>query len=98
MEFSIPVAYEVWGRVTVNAKDQHDLVKKLRSKNFIADMELPDDPDYVEDSYVIDTEGINGTASVTDDGKQGPAINLTNEELKAIDNPTWDDVKESGES
>lgn len=98
MEFSIPVAYEMWGRVKVQAKDERDLAKKLRSKNFIAEMPLPDDPDYVEDSYEIDTEGINGTASVTDDGKQGPAINLTDEELKAIDDPTWNDGNETDES
>lgn len=98
MEFSIPVTYKMWGRVGVQAKDERDLAKKLKSKNFVAEMPLPDDPSYVEDSYEIDTEGINGLASVTDDFKQGPAINLTNEELKAIDDPTWDDDKESGES
>lgn len=98
MEFSIPVAYEMWGRVKVQAKDERDLAKKLRSKNFIDEMPLPDDPSYVDDSYEIDTEGINGTASVTDDAKQGPVINLTDDELKAIDDPTWDDDKESGES
>lgn len=61
-------------------------------------MPLPNDPDYVEDSYEIDTDGINGNPSVTEDFKQGPNIHLTDEELKAIDDPTWDDDKESGES
>ena len=98
MEFSIPVAYEMWGRVKVHAKDERDLAKKLSSKNFIDEMPLPDDPSYVEDSYEIDTEGINGMASVTDDVKQGPAVNLTDDELKAIDDPTWNDNKESGKS
>ncbi|KEP86490.1 hypothetical protein X278_02800 [Oenococcus oeni IOEB_0205] len=30
MEFSIPVAYEMWGRVNVQAKDERDLAKKLK--------------------------------------------------------------------
>lgn len=98
MEFSIPVAYEMWGRVKVQAKDERDLAKKLSSKNFIDEMPLSDDPSYVEDSYEIDTEGINGSASVTDDFKQGPGINLSDEELKAIDNPTWDEDNKRGES
>lgn len=90
MEFSIPVVYESWGRVTVEAKDERDLAKKLSSKDFIDDMPLPGEPEYIEDSYRIDTDGVNGSASVTDDGRQGPTINLTDEELKAIDQPTWD--------
>lgn len=88
MEFSIPVVYEMWGRVTVQAEDERDLAKKLKSKKFIDEMPIPDDPDYVDDSYKIDTGGINGSDSVTDDFKPGPAINLTTEELKAIDHPT----------
>lgn len=95
MEFTIPVAYEVWGRVTVDAEDERDLAKKLSSKDFIDDMPLPDEPEYVEDSYQIDTDDINGSASVTDDGKQGPDINLTDEELKAIDQPTWDQPEDT---
>lgn len=98
MEFSIPVAYEMWGRVNVQAKDERDLAKKLQSKEFINEMPLPDDPSYVDDSYEIDTEGINGSASVTDDFKQGPDINLPDEDLNAIDHPTWDEHKETGES
>lgn len=96
MEFTIPVAYEVWGRVTVEAKDERDLAKKLSSKDFIDGIPLPDEPEYIEDSYRIDTDDINGSASVTDDGKQGPDINLTDEELKAIDQPTWDEYKKKG--
>ena len=91
MEFSIPVVYEMWGRVKVQAKDERDLAKKLKSNNFIDEMPIPDDSGYVEDSYKIDTEGINGSDSITDDGKQGPNINLTDEELNAIDHPTWDE-------
>ena len=98
MEFSIPVVYEMGGRVNVQAKDERDLAKKLSSKNFITEMPLPDDPSYVDDSYEIDTEGINGSASVTDDFKQGPGINLTDEDLKAIDHPTWNEDKERSES
>lgn len=51
-------------------------------------MPLPDDPGYAEESYEIDTEDINGSASMTDDFKPGPGINLANEDLKAIDHPT----------
>lgn len=90
-EFSIPVTYETWDCVTVQANDERDLAKKLRSKNFIDEMSLPDDDNYVDDSFKIDTEGINGNVSITDDGKQGPDINLTDEDFNAIDNPTWDE-------
>lgn len=98
MEFSIPVTYKMWSRVGVQAKDERDLAKKLSSKNFIEEMPLSDDPDYVEDSYKIDTDYINGNPSVTEDFKQGPNIHLTDEELKAIGHPTWDEDKETGES
>jgi hypothetical protein len=98
MEFSIPVAYEMWGCVNVQAKDERDLAKKLKSKDFINKMPLPDDPSYVEESYEIDTEGINGGLSMTDDFKPGPRINLTDKELKDIDHPTWDEDKETGKS
>lgn len=98
MEFSVPVTYEMWGRVSVHAKDERDLAKKLSLKNFIEEMPLSDDPEYVENSYKIDTGYINGNPSVTEDFKQGPNIHLTDEELKAIDNPTWGDVNETDES
>lgn len=95
MKFLIPVTYEMWGRVTVEAMDERDLAKKLSSKNFIDELPLPNNEEYIDDSYRIDTDGVNGSASVTDDGRQGPAINLTDEELKAIDQPTWDQPDET---
>ena len=95
MKFSIPVTYEMWGRVTVEAKDERDLAKKLSSKDFIDELPLSENDEYIDDSFRIDTDGINGNISVTDDGRQGPAINLTDEDLKAIDHPTWDQPDET---
>lgn len=87
MKFTIPVVYQNWGTVEVEAKNQRDLVKKLKSKEFIDQMPLPDEPSYIDESYKIDTENINGRASKTDDGNQGPEINLTEKELQEIENP-----------
>lgn len=87
MIFTIPVVYQNWGIVEVEAKNQHDLAKKLKSKDFIDQMPLPDEPSYIDDSYEIDTEGINGRTSETEDGKQGPEINLTVKDLQEIENP-----------
>lgn len=87
MKFSIPVVYESWGRVTVDAKDERDLAKKLSSKDFINDMLLPSGPEYVEDSYRIDTDGINGSASVIDDGNKDPPLIWLMKNLKQSTSP-----------
>lgn len=52
--YSIPVSYEVYGRVEVEAKDKKDLMEKLKDYQFVSDMPLPDHPEYVDGSYEVD--------------------------------------------
>lgn len=58
--FDVWVEYKVYGKVEVSAKSEEDLWLKLNNKDFIQDMPLPDMPDYLEDSYVIDYEATKG--------------------------------------
>ena len=54
--FKVPVQYSVYGTVDIEAESYNDLLEKLNNKNFISNMDLPDNPQYVEDSYEIDYE------------------------------------------
>ena len=55
--FSIPVVYQVWGRVEIEATSVEEARKKLADPNFVAEMGLPENPSYLDDSYMIDEEG-----------------------------------------
>ena len=57
MKLSIPVVYQVWGRVEIEAASVEDARKKLSDPDFVSEMGLPSEPEYLEDSYEIDTEG-----------------------------------------
>jgi hypothetical protein len=55
--FSVPVVYQVWGRVEIEAESVEDARKKLADQNFVEKMGLPENPSYLDDSYMIDEEG-----------------------------------------
>ena len=55
-EFKVSVSYQVYGTVTVEAENLEDLKGKLQDSDFVADMPLPDEPNYVDDSYEVDIE------------------------------------------
>lgn len=54
--FKVPVLYQVWGLVEVEAESKEALLQNLSDPEFIRNMSLPDEPEYVEDSFEIDTE------------------------------------------
>ena len=56
-KFSVPVIYQVWGRVEIEATSVEEARKKLADPNFVAEMGLPENPSYLDDSYMIDEEG-----------------------------------------
>lgn len=56
-KFLVPVVYQVWGEVEIQASSVEDARKKLADKNFVAEMRLPDESHYLDDSYMIDEEG-----------------------------------------
>lgn len=51
MKFSVPVIYQVWGRVEIEAESVEDAQKKLADPNFVDKMDMPLDPEYIDDSY-----------------------------------------------
>lgn len=57
MKFLVPVVYQVWGRVEIEAESVEDARKKLADQNFVEKMGLPENPSYLDDSYMIDEEG-----------------------------------------
>lgn len=54
--FKIPVEYKVWGTVEVEAETMEEALEYAR--NNIDTLELPDEPEYVDDSYVIAVEDV----------------------------------------
>lgn len=56
--YKVPVVYQSWGIVEVEAESLDDLKQKLNDPDFIHEMPLPYEPDYVEDSYEIDHDSI----------------------------------------
>lgn len=58
-KYLIPVTYQSWGTVEVEAKDRDELFRKLNDRDFVDKMALPIESDYVDDSYAIDFEGID---------------------------------------
>jgi hypothetical protein len=56
----VPVVYQVWGRVEVKHRDDADLMQKLQNPTFVGNMPLPEKSGYIEDSYEIDFEGLDG--------------------------------------
>lgn len=56
-KFLVPVVYQVWGQVEIEAESIEDARKKLSDPDFVDKMGLPEEPSYLDDSYVIDKEG-----------------------------------------
>lgn len=56
-KFLVPVVYQVWGEVEIEATSVEEARKKLADPDFVNKMGLPEEPSYLDDSYVIDTEG-----------------------------------------
>lgn len=56
-KFLVPVIYQVWGEVEIEASSVEDARKKLADPNFVDKMGLPEEPSYLDNSYVIDKEG-----------------------------------------
>ena len=47
-----------WGIVCVEAKNREHLLEKLKEKNVLHELPLPDDWEYVDDSYEVDFDGL----------------------------------------
>ena len=56
-KFLVPVVYQVWGLVEIEATSVEEARKKLADKNFVDKMGLPEESHYLDDSYMIDEEG-----------------------------------------
>lgn len=59
-QYVVPVTYESWGKVIVEAKDKKELLEKLNNGDFIHEMSLPLEPEYIDDSYEIDFDSLDG--------------------------------------
>lgn len=59
-KYKVPVVFMSWGLVEVEAENKQDLLKKLNDADFVnEEMPLPDDPEYVEDSFEVDFESLD---------------------------------------
>lgn len=56
-KFLVPVIYQVWGEVEIEATSVEEARKKLADKDFVDKMGLPEESHYLDDSYMIDEEG-----------------------------------------
>jgi len=59
--YKIPVVYQMFGYVEMEADSIDDAVKKV--ENGHGDVPLPVDADYVEGSFEIDYEGVDFSAT-----------------------------------
>lgn len=60
-KFSIPVTWEVWDKVEVEAETLEDAVRYVREN--IDEIPLGTEPEYIDGSYKID-DGDNGEATI----------------------------------
>jgi hypothetical protein len=56
-KFLVPVVYQVWGEVEIEATSVEEARKKLADPKFVDEMGLPEESHYLDDSYMIDEEG-----------------------------------------
>lgn len=54
--FKVPVLYQSWGLVEVEAENKKDLLQKLSNEAFLYEMPLPSQPEYVDGTYKIDKD------------------------------------------
>ena len=59
--YRVPVVYQMFGYVEMEADSIDDAVKKVH--NNIDSIPLPNDADYVEGSFEIDYEGVDFAAN-----------------------------------
>lgn len=71
----IPVTYRSFGEVELTFDSIKEMKKKLTDKNFIAEMELPENPVYIEDSYEVDIEEIEYQLSLIKPGSIPDVLN-----------------------
>ena len=58
MEYKVPVTFTGWGTVCVEAKNKEALLEKLKDKDFLHELPLPDNWEYIDDSYEVDFDGL----------------------------------------
>lgn len=54
--FTVPVIYQVWGLVEVEAVDKKDLMSKLSDGEFVEGMPIPNNSEYIDGTYEIDVD------------------------------------------
>lgn len=54
--FKVPVLFQSWGLVEVEAENKEELLKKLSDEDYLYEMPLPAYPEYVDGTYEIDKE------------------------------------------
>lgn len=52
--YEVPVTFQMRGTIHVKARSPQSLLKKLNNPDFVYNLELPDEWDYVDDSLEID--------------------------------------------
>lgn len=62
-KYYIPVSWEVWDKVEIEAESLEDAVKYVKEN--IDDIPLGTEPEYIDGSYKIE-DGENGEASIED--------------------------------
>lgn len=55
----IPVTYSVWGEVELSFDSIQEMKTRLNDDSFVENIELPENPQYVQDSFRIDTDEVD---------------------------------------
>lgn len=59
MIYKVGAVYQNFGYLKIEADSKEDLLQKLHDKRFVDELPLPDNENYVDDSFEIDFEGID---------------------------------------
>lgn len=54
--YKVPTVFNAWGVVEVKAENKEDLERKLNDKEFMDELPLPTEWEYVYDTYEVDYE------------------------------------------
>lgn len=59
MEYKVGVVFQSWGSLSIEAESKEELLEKLKDRDFIDSLPLPDNSEYIDDSFEVDFDSID---------------------------------------
>lgn len=55
-QFKVPVVWQSWGVITIEAASKEEAEQLLNDKHYLDELPIPIDSEYIENSYEVDKE------------------------------------------